>query len=592
MADGITFLDWQPISFNITGASDTCTPSDYTYNFPIERTDNTYIQAQIQPCSDEVNLVQNGDFGSITGTQADDWSTPVTSGTAEAYWLNVQGGVLIVTNQDTGSATFSTVSFNTSNQVVQEGYYKGTINIGGVDSESAGTNTLTISTTTVGTVFTSLFENLVIGENTFYFWHDGTVPEELNFSIIMSDTNFVAGVSVTSVEVKRMPLETAFGVVNTDTDTVEQLFKIEDYLSYTTQTSDEITLIDQWLTINIDWSTLGLSNGCYKVCFYDPCLNTNSQLRINNPHLAQLQGEWTFGLGAGFNSYHQLLFNVGGGGTATATNTATLQSGLTYNVDFVLGTVTANSSITAVSGANTSSINITAGDSNSTVSTTITGDDAVFKITGSAVGTFAIFLKSVRVYLSDADLTCNKESDQMKLGTWECSTLVRMCHDENAHGFKFTGGTNFTLVARLPKTLLTNVKYRYKDRIVNTNSNLYHRNVYGERFRQIDFRADLIPEYVLDFLSLIPVIDHIYLDGEEYIVPEDEEPQIRMSENAKGFYNYVVTLEEKSQVISRNRATTTEGVGCVDGAVLCLLDPQTDLCVIDPSTGEIVLSYE
>lgn len=588
---GITIPEKQPYYLSIPN-SDGCTES-FDSNLPVRTTDISRFQLKLDACENAPNIIPNGNFANITGTTADEFTIVNVLGTGRCIWYSLGGNYLLVDNQDTGSSGFSNVIFRTTNNCLQHGYYKLTLNVSAPEIDTTGVNELTIVSSSDGSVKDLFLEDLVEGDNEIYFWHSSTAAT-LAFYFTLAETSSLARIGIYNIDLERMPIEVGFGIENTVTGTTT-VYRVEDYLDYTTQEDDKFTLVDEWLTVFIDWTTLGLSAGCYKFCMYDPCLNTNNQLLIQNGYLDEEAGGWTFSgtVKPTFQNTYVDFSNTFISPYPKMTSDDTLISGYTYTVEIDLLTVdTGSITLTVGSGSNTSNIAITNADSNTTVSTTLSGDDSAFYLTAVSLSSIGFEVDRIRVYLSDSDLTCNKESLTLNLGIHTCSTEVKMCHDEEDFGgFKFSR-TGYVIAFRLPGILtLADDPFQYLNRLVYKNSAGRQRVVYGQLETYYDFKVDEVSEHIAKVLSLSLLIDHLYLDDTEYVVPSGETPQLERINGTDNLYGWICTVQEKIENIV-NRATTAEGVGCLNEDQDCLLDPQTDLCVVDPITGEPVLSYE
>ena len=570
----LTLIDNQPIKLEVPSSSEPCYEV-FDHVLPVESTDVTQFQFRISECFNQI--ITESDF-SLAGVN---WSTAVT-GTGQITHYSSLGSFYVIDQSGGGAGT---ANLYTSEKVLQTGYYKLKIGIGSWNLDDF--SFLNLYGNTSGTLIKSYYGNSVeAGELVIYFEYDSAgAHDELSIQLGLNSSGGTDSISIFYVELYRMPVDNLkIGLCDVDTGVPSTVLQYSSGSAY-------FNIIDDYVTVSLDWAALKLSTGCYRVCLYDPCQNTNSQLQIDNQWFdGDDQNEyWTATAGTGTINVTDGIaaFSAGSGMTKQLENSAVLESGVSYTVEVDLLTVTGATTLEVGSGLNTATQAITVADSNTTITLTLTGGGDVFYITGN-LGTFTFDVEEVRVYLaSDSGLLANYESNILKLGVFGCSVLVRMCADNDFQGFKFIG-TGFTISVRVDKSELRLDGADFLDMEGHDDSLGFYRNTHGRRRTRWEFASERLPQHLAECFLNMPIMHHVYLDGVEYAVPVGEEPGLsRVNRAMVGYYNFSVILRKKEEQIV-NITDSAEGSGCASTDNNYIILPDLSGYLGIPGGGRII----
>ncbi|MES2592409.1 MAG: hypothetical protein V4608_11020 [Bacteroidota bacterium] len=298
------------------------------------------------------------------------------------------------------------------------------------------------------------------------------------------------------------------------------------YITEITYANDEggnFTFYQDTVTMSIDWSELNVpvSDGCYYLCFLDPCLNSGGQnysADITNPMFAGNADGWSLGGSTYFDEAIEMtagdileqgdVFNAYINQCVYVDVTAITGQVFVYFGDTLVKTIT-TTGIHKCCGIPTTNLDIVIEcDINSTATI-----ENVRPITVAANG--------ITIPFPTADYVCNIQSNTFKIADYTnaCTILVNACNNENGLGFAF-GSSNFSPRLRIAAKL-KGMKYP-SERIANEDSAGTKKVVYYSGRKAKNFSADLEPEYIHDFLRLLAGFDNIYFDNVRYFVEDDE----------------------------------------------------------------------
>jgi len=302
-----------------------------------------------------------------------------------------------------------------------------------------------------------------------------------------------------------------------------------------------ITTSDQYLTAAIALNDYELNAGCYRLAIADYCTNTCGQYYVYNPYFNDWGGclgcpplGWTSQPSVGADDW-----TVGGGAAAlsyTNTNNITYLNGLTELCEGVEYSVTV-----IVDSISDGTIRVTVDNVSEGTGITAAGT-YTFNITPAASGSIGLLLindiaQTASVSVSKLTVRAYKEhaiydkySDVINIGDYtdECRYFkIEGCNAEKQFGLGFNG-TSF-----LPGIRLEGRRFQPQ---YDTDTDLFRyasgRWVasYVDRRKKLNYYFGRLPEYVLDFLSIVFYFDNCYVNGVAHIPSENEFPSIEYNE--------------------------------------------------------------
>lgn len=510
----------QPVIFD--ASVDLCsTDTDY-YTQIVDNTDDTQFQLELNVCNgaEEINLDPN-------------FSDP-TEYTLGTGW-SVTANALCRTGA--GVSTASTVNLGTT----LASYYKVTIV---VDSISSGAIfPVYLGTTLLGSLTST-------GTYTFYGFAE--TLNRIAISNITSDSTIC--ISILSV----YEILTNFIVAIYDTDN-----NFENDISYSGN-PEYFTFAGDSVTVTINWSELGISNGCYYLCLLDPCENTNGQnyppVITNNTFTGSATG-WT--LGASW-SYAANAVSATYSAVPPASRNYLTSSNVFINYT---STYTVNVNVTAITGTllvyfggilvetiTTTGVHACTGTPNTNL------DFYIYITSGTATVDYC-----TPVTVSSSGYECNYTSNNFKLSDYSAycpqTLLINACNNEDGLGFIFDG-SGFSPRLRL-QGKLKQAKYN-ADRVLEEDSLGTKRVVYYNRRKSKNLVADLLPEYIHDFLSTLIGYDRFYINGTAYVV-DDDEYNVVYDDSQDNVGSISLLVSEQTQLI-RNVNCSSDENACTIGA--------------------------
>lgn len=287
---------------------------------------------------------------------------------------------------------------------------------------------------------------------------------------------------------------------------------------------------------------------------WSPSIGTLYQLVVNVTSLQGLSTEvnylmWELGGSQGFIfAAGQYIFTI------DATTTQRLQftassAGMAVCIDLA--------QVTVLDAAN----DITIVDLDDNVVATFTYDDdpQVFDYSGGYMT--ANFLADAdwgscwRIRVDDPCAEVEYTSQQVNLVNQSETILITTCNASPGMGF----GQGFTPRGRYQAKLVRST-FSYNEE-VERGTNGYVNNYYVERLRSMELRIDDAGEVANNFLSTLPLYDHVYLGQEEYRVKGDGyEPDYGDVWEAHG--NVVLSVEPKQEAMRKVRCLPDVAMGC------------------------------
>lgn len=229
-----------------------CIPCESSYCVPIEQGDTNTIEVSLTEITD--NLITNGNFASSSGwTIGTDWA--IASGKATANFTT--GGVLSRPIDSTITAGYYLVQFDVISAAVSFGLK---VRIGG--ALIPGPLVGTIAGTHLGTTTYKFYKYIDTADIT---------DNLLSFEVISGDEFSIDNVVLYKIS------SIQYEIKNCDTDEVfytndnnEGIVYFETGLLTPTAGDDDGNSADvAYATVTLNWTEIGLDDGCYCICFKD-----------------------------------------------------------------------------------------------------------------------------------------------------------------------------------------------------------------------------------------------------------------------------------------------------------------------------------
>ena len=325
--------------------------------------------------------------------------------------------------------------------------------------------------------------------------------------------------------------------------TIKDLAGVQVFqFSYFTNPS-YFTLVQNYMTISVNWADFGIANGCYVLCLSEPC--TFEGAEISNCDFDGNADGWTIGESWTYSD-----------GAVVGVFDEEFEAELSQSNVFVVGQEYC--------------VKITVSDSTLGVVNVYFGDNYQGSI--SEVGEFTFtgistndLLRIVLVYGSititsicpcDKVYTCDYTSNTFNFKDWlpSCTMQINACNNEDGLGFAFTG-TGFTprlrLMAklRLPKYPAELTQY--------TDSAGKKGVVYYSGRKAKNLCIDAQPEYIHDFLRLLLGFDNIWIDNVLYVC-EDTEYNIEPIDAYDNIGKVRILMSKKTQNIKNTNCSDSE----------------------------------
>ena len=316
-----------------------------------------------------------------------------------------------------------------------------------------------------------------------------------------------------------------------------------------------LTVKDQYLTAAINLADYTIDAGCYRLAIADYCTNTCGQYYIFNPYFNSrpVSTGWTSNPISGSANW------TVGGGEATielsGTNSTELVSitelceDKDYYVTIEVETIDNCTLELQVDGITYGSTITAAGTYNFVITPTSTGAVSLLgtSISGSRN---EITVKRITVRVDKNWATYDKYSDLIQIGEFsdDCRFFkVEGCNGENQFGMAFYG-TSF-----LPGIRLEGRRFQPQ---YDTDSDLFRyasgrwQASFVDRKKKLSYHFGRLPEYVLDFLSVVFYFDNCYVNGEVVFPADNEFPTIEY-DNADDLGSLTIDLYKKNDKVRK-----------------------------------------
>lgn len=518
-------MEWienQPVFF---GEANECSEDEITFAQLVDNTDDTQVQFRIEPCPDAEQLFTDPNFDQESWAITDQWSI------ADNMLCGV--GVTGLTNS--------------ADEFDADKYYQIEIT---VDSISVGGSIkVSLGSTIIGYLTST-------GTFTFYGF---PVAYFGNTSLILDAEVEGTDICISQIGAYEIKTNVIIPIYTSDGTYVNEINYTDD--------PDSFVISQNTITATIDWSELGISNGCYYMCLLDPCENTGGQ---NYPPTIT-NCEFT-GSATGWDLE---------GSAAYSSNTIVLDGsdfGFIYQegiFDNTYSSYCVKVNVTAISGTLTVQFGTNVvGTITATGIHTITGIPNANSITvGNLISNTATITSVCACEITTADYECNLQSNVFKLGDYTnaCTLIINACNNEDSMGFVFTN-SGFSPRVRL-EAKLRQAKYA-NERTVYDNSIGTRKNIYFSGRKQKNLCIDLQPEYVHDFLRLLLGFDNVYINNETYSV-DDDEYNVEYSDASDDL--------GKVRLLVSKRTQNVKNINCSEVENSCTLPPNYLLQADDAS---------
>lgn len=523
-----TWIPNQPVFF---GEADACDSDELTINQIVDNTDTTQFQFNIEPCISAQELVPDPNFDDTDNyVLSENWSVADNS-------LCLTGTPEVGASAGTGTSGTTFLSIFTAG-----GYYQVTVI---VDSISVGGQVdVLIGALTIGSITST-------GTHVFYGFAD-TPFGVFNYPLFLVAMNVDTNICISSLTSLEILTNFIFAFYDSDGTYV-------DKISYSADPT-YFAFVDDTVTVSVDWSEIGISNGCYYICMLDPCENTNAQnypAVITNGIFTGSATGWTAGASWVYSANTIVGTYSGVDGADSLTQTGVFNSFTsTYCISVTIsagagtiGVYFGGNLVSTISGVGTQNVSgICSGNFNL----------AFVMISGTAT------IDSIRPCETlPTNYVCNQTSNTFSLQdtTGLCTMLINACNNENGLGFNFNN-SGFTPRIRLTAKL-RQAKYKNERSIFEDSQG--SKGVYYFSGRKTkDLCIDLQPEYVHDFLRLLLGFDNVYIDLVPYVV-EDDEYNVEYDDSQDNLGKVRLAVSKKVQDV--------KNINCSDTQNVCTLPP-------------------
>jgi hypothetical protein len=319
-----------------------------------------------------------------------------------------------------------------------------------------------------------------------------------------------------------------------------------------------LTLKDQYLTAAINLADYDIEPGCYRLAIADYCENTCGQYFIYNPFfnsVPRIPTGWQSISTIGVDNW-----NVGGGeaqlnltvigNAAELLSVTELCEDKDYYVTIVVDSISNARLRLRVDGLNYGTSISTAGTYNFLITPTSSG---AVSLLGSQFGASLdgeITVSKITVLADKNWATYDKYSDLIQIGDFsdDCQFFkIEGCNGENQFGMGFNG-TSF-----LPGIRLQGRRFQPQ---YDTDSDLFRyasgrwQASFVDRKKKLSYHFGRLPEYVLDFLSLVFYFDNCYVNG-QIVFPADAEFPTIEYDNADDLGSLTIDLYKKNDKVRK-----------------------------------------
>jgi hypothetical protein len=355
-----------------------------------------------------------------------------------------------------------------------------------------------------------------------------------------------------------------------------------------------ITTSKQYLTAAIDLSDYDIEAGCYRLAIADYCENTCGQYFIYNPYfngnplcIDCLPIGWTSVPTVGSDDWvvdgGEASINLTAlGNSANLVSITELCENTDYYIEIEVESISNSRLRFAVDGIGYGSFITTAGTYSFTI--TVTSGGAV-SLAGSQLGASLdgdIVVKRVTVRADKNWAKYDKYSDLIQVGDYsdDCRFFkIEGCNGENQFGLAFYG-TSFLAGIRLEGR-------RFQPQY-DTDTDLFRyasgrwQASYVDRKKKLSYYFGRLPEYVLDFLSIVFYFDNCYINGDTVFPADNEFPTIEY-DNADDLGALTIDLYNK-----RDKVRKTVCVGVDANCLPSILDNDSEPFILTQDSERLI----
>lgn len=508
-----TFIDNMPVAFGY--GTDPCATPAPKYVQIVDVSDKTPVQFKIEPCSicfgyEDVDF--DTDVWSYDGSKwckATDGSPDTLTFNFGSAYAGEYLSFTFVINNITGSATITYAGDNFSG--------------------------------TLGTITGS-------GTYTYYLYGD------TNLNIIINPTEGT-NICVSDIEtpcVKIYNVNYQIQIKDSNSNLINTINLGGSYF------------YNGYMTFEIDWAELGITSGCHYLCVINPCENEEFGEKLLPASWSVSEEEATTNI----ITSPTIGFTVTGTGSnpyVVLTQLPNLISGKCYRLSFEIyddEAPSATMKVRVVTDGYTSGYHYDVGVH--TFDFNYTGGGLSLQFLKHNGSPHDITLINMSLIVREECYTCECCSNMFQIGSYDCTHLIQACNDRNAFGANFSfGSTSLTYVPQIRlKSKLVRGRYStnresFEDSIGDKNT------IYFKRRKSREFRVDpAVAEYVHDFLSTLAGYDHVYIDGVEYFIDDDD---YNVSYPNRNDVEAIVSINvsEKIQLVE-NKACGSTSENCGD----------------------------
>jgi hypothetical protein len=322
-----------------------------------------------------------------------------------------------------------------------------------------------------------------------------------------------------------------------------------------------ITTIDQYLTAGFSMVDVALSAGCYRLAIAEYCTNLCGQYFIANPYFNATRSgvpSWSSVLGTGTTNWviDPNLASIGllNGESAYLESVTEVCEGVEYSLEITVDAISNARIRLSVDGTLYGSFITTAGVTTIVFTPTSSGN---ISLLGAQFGGLPSLIEISKVTLRAIYTSVNYDrySDVIAVGEYSGCDYFKLegCNGENQFGFAFYGSSF------LPSIRLEGRRYQAQ---YDTDADLFRyasgrwHASYVDRRKKHTYFFGRLPEYVLDFLSILVYFDNLYVNGETHFPAEADFPEIEYND-ADDLGTLSIDLYRKTGIV---RKTVCVGV--------------------------------
>jgi hypothetical protein len=351
-----------------------------------------------------------------------------------------------------------------------------------------------------------------------------------------------------------------------------------------------ITTSQQYLTAAIDLSDYDIEAGCYRLAIADYCENTCGQYFIYNPYFNSApripvgwtsvpvlgSNNWTVGNGEAQIDLTAL------GNAAELVSVTELCEDKDYYIEIEVDSISNARLRFAVDGIGYGALISAAGTYSFVVTPSQSGAVSLSATQFGASLDGEITVNRITVRVDKNWASYDKYSDLIQVGDYsdDCRFFkIEGCNGENQFGLGFYG-TSFLAGIRLEGR-------RFQPQY-DTDTDLFRyasgrwQASYVDRKKKLSYYFGRLPEYVLDFLSIVFYFDNCYINGDTVFPADNEFPTIEY-DNADDLGALTIDLYNK-----RDKVRKTVCVGVDANCLPSILDNASEPFILTQDNERLI----